>query len=308
MSTAVIDIGTNTLLLLIVDDAMKPLVDLCRFGRLGKGLDATGRLADDAIANSLEICREYRQVMDEHGVAQPIVVATQAAREATNAADFIGPAEKILQATIEVIDGRREAELAAIAVVRTFPELAYALYLVVDVGGGSTELITVDSGRIEAVISLPIGAVRMTERHLHHDPAERSEISALYVDIDRQIAKVSLPRRVPVIGVAGTATTMASIKLGLTRYDPAEVTGLRLSPQMIAELCQRLFAATAAERAAIVGLEPARVDVIASGAAIFSRVLTRIDAPALITCDRGIRWGVAYERVSPGGASRPRAY
>jgi exopolyphosphatase/guanosine-5'-triphosphate,3'-diphosphate pyrophosphatase len=304
MPIAVIDIGTNTLLLLIVDEAMRPIVDLCRFGRLGKGLDATGRLADDAIANCLEICREYRQVMDDHGVAQPIVVATQAAREATNAADFIGPAEQILRATIDVIAGPREAELAATAVVRTFPELAYALYLVVDVGGGSTELITVDSGRIEAQVSIPIGAVRMTERHLHNDPPTTAEISALYVDIDRHIARISIPRGIPVIGVAGTATTMASIKLGLTRYDPAEVTGLRLSPEMIKELCHRLFTASAAERAAIVGLEPARVDVIASGAAIFSRILTRIDAPALITCDRGIRWGVAYERMFPGGMPR----
>src|SRR5215470_6510339 len=107
MPTAVIDIGTNTLLLLIVDDAMRPLVDLCRFGRLGKGLDASGRLAPDAIANSLEICREYRRVMDEHGVAQPIAIATQATREARNAADFVGPAEQILGAPIRVIAGER---------------------------------------------------------------------------------------------------------------------------------------------------------------------------------------------------------
>src|ERR1700704_2705433 len=113
MRTAVIDIGTNTLLLLIVDEAMRPVVDLCRFGRLGKGLDASGRLADDAIAKSLEICREYRRVMDEQGVERPIVIATQAAREAKNAADFVGPAEAILRASIEVIAGKREADLAA---------------------------------------------------------------------------------------------------------------------------------------------------------------------------------------------------
>src|SRR5882724_3355874 len=98
MPTAVIDIGTNTLLLLIVDDATQPIVDLCRFGRLGKGLDATGRLAEDAIAASLAICREYRQVMDQHGAGRPIVIATQALREARNAADFISPAEAILNA------------------------------------------------------------------------------------------------------------------------------------------------------------------------------------------------------------------
>lgn len=303
MSTAVIDIGTNTLLLLIVDDAMQPIVDLCRFGRLGKGLDATRRLAADAIANSLEICREYRRVMDDHGVARPIVIATQAAREAENAAEFVGPAEQILGATIEVIAGRREAELAATAVARTFPELARARYLVVDVGGGSTEIITVDGGRVDAEVSLPIGAVRMTERHLKHDPPTAPEIAALDADIDHQLAALALPRGVPVIGTAGTATTLAAVKLGLVRYDAAAVTGLRIAPGAVAALLARLLAATVAERKAIAGIEPQRADVIAAGVAIFARILQRTDAPVLITCDRGIRWGVAYERLSTGGAT-----
>jgi exopolyphosphatase/guanosine-5'-triphosphate,3'-diphosphate pyrophosphatase len=304
MATAVIDIGTNTLLLLIVDDAMQPIVDLCRFGRLGKGLDATGRLAADAIATSLEICREYRRVMDHHGVAHPIVIATQAAREAGNAAEFVGPAEQILGAPIEVIAGRREAELAATAVARTFPELAATRYLVVDVGGGSTELITVDAGRVDAEVSVPIGAVRLTERHLKHDPPAAAEIAALDADIDRQLAQLALPRGVPVIGTAGTATTLAAVKLGLARYDAAAVTGLRISPRGVADLLARLLAATVAERKAIAGIEPQRADVIAAGAAIFARIIQRIDAPVLITCDRGIRWGVAYERMSTGGATR----
>ncbi|HEY6178134.1 MAG TPA: hypothetical protein VIX73_26945 [Kofleriaceae bacterium] len=302
MPTAVIDIGTNTLLLLIVDDAMQPLVDLCRFGRLGKGLDATGRLADDAIAASLEICREYRRVIDAHGIARPIVIATQAAREAKNAADFVDPAEDILGAEIQVIAGQREAELAALAVARTFPELAAAHYLVVDVGGGSTEIIAVERGRITARTSLPIGAVRLTERHLRHDPPTAPEIAALSADIDRHLAKVALPRAVPVIGTAGTATTLAAVKLGLATYDPMAVTGLRISRDTVVILLGRLLAATVAERKAIAGIEPQRADVIAAGAAIFARILQQIDAPVLITCDRGIRWGVAYEAVSTGGS------
>lgn len=297
MATAVIDIGTNTLLLLIVDEDMRPLVDLCRFGRLGKGLDATGRLADDTIATSLEICREYRAVMDQHGVAQPIVIATQAAREAKNAADFVGPAEAILRAPIEIIAGRREAELAATAVARTFPELASARYVVVDVGGGSTELITVDAGEVVDEVSVPIGAVRMTERHLRHDPPTADEIAAVEADIDRQLAPLTLPRGVPVIGTAGTATTLAAVKLGLATYDAAAVTGLRIAPAAVAELVARLYASTVAARTAMPGMEPKRADVIAGGAAIFGRIVARIDAPVLITCDRGIRWGVAFERA-----------
>jgi len=310
MPTGVIDIGTNTLLLLIVDDAMQPLVDLCRFGRLGKGLDATGRLAEDAIAASLEICREYRRVLDDHGVARPIVIATQAAREAANARDFVDPAERILGTSIQVIAGEREAELAATAVARTFPELAAARYLVVDVGGGSTEIIAVETGRVLAQVSLPIGAVRLTERHLKHDPPTAPEIAALTADIDRHLATLALPHGVPVVGTAGTATTLAAVKLGLTRYDPAAVTGLRLSRDAVVMLLGRLLAASVAERRAVPGIEPQRADVIAAGAAIFARILQRIDATVLITCDRGIRWGVAYEAMSgamstgePPGAS-----
>jgi exopolyphosphatase/guanosine-5'-triphosphate,3'-diphosphate pyrophosphatase len=303
MPTAVIDIGTNTLLLLIVDEAMQPIVDLCRFGRLGKGLDATGRLAESAIAASLEICREYRRVMDEHGVIAPVVIATQAAREASNAADFVEPAQHILGAPIEVIAGEREAELAATAVARTFPELAGARYLVVDVGGGSTEMITVEAGRVVAEVSVPIGAVRLTERHLRHDPPTAAEIAALTADIDRQLAAQVLPRAVPVIATAGTATTLAAVQLGLARYDPAAVTGLRLSRGAVAEMLDRLLAATVAERKAMPGIEPQRADVIAAGAAIFARILAHIDAPVMITCDRGVRWGVAYERMSTGAPS-----
>jgi exopolyphosphatase/guanosine-5'-triphosphate,3'-diphosphate pyrophosphatase len=302
MPTAVIDIGTNTLLLLIVDQAMQPLVDLCRFGRLGKGLDATGRMADDAIASSLAICREYRAVMDRHGVDRPIVIATQAAREAKNAADFVGPAEAILNATIQVIAGQREAELAATAVARTFPELATTRYVVVDVGGGSTELITVDAGHVASQVSVPIGAVRMTERHLRHDPPTAGEIEAMTADLDRQLAPLALPRAVAVIGTAGTATTLAAVRLGLAHYDAAAVTGLRITPAAVEAMLARMLAATVAERKAIAGIEPQRADVIAAGVAIFDRVLRRIDAPVLITCDRGIRWGIAFELMSTGAA------
>ncbi|MGE5181950.1 MAG: Ppx/GppA family phosphatase [Acidobacteriota bacterium] len=302
MTTAVIDIGTNTLLLLIVDDRLQRVVDLCRFGRLGKGLDASGRLADDAIANSLAICREYRGVMDANRVARVSVIGTQALREAANAAAFVQPAEQILGAPIEIIAGAREAELAATAVARTFPELAREPYVVVDVGGGSTELIAVEAGRVASAVSVKIGAVRLTERHFHHDPPTAEERRALEDDVDRQLAPLALPRGVPIIATAGTATTMAAVKLALATYDPDAVTGLRLSPDAIAELYARLAAATVAERRATTGIEPQRADVIAAGVAIYARAVHRIAAPVVITCDRGIRWGLAYERAAqPAG-------
>jgi exopolyphosphatase/guanosine-5'-triphosphate,3'-diphosphate pyrophosphatase len=291
---AVIDIGTNTLLLLIVDDALKRVVDLCRFGRLGKGLDASGRLDAEAVARSLDICREYRRVMDEHGITAPAVIGTQALREAANAAEFVGPAEQILGAKIEVIAGAREAELAALSVARTFPDLGD--HIVVDVGGGSTEFIAVAGGRVQSAVSVKIGAVRLAERHCKHDPATADELRALEADIDATLAPLALPRGVPIIATAGTATTMAAAKLALTTYDPDAVTGLRISPEAVREMYTRLARATTADRRAMPGIEAQRADVIAAGVAIYARAIVRTEAPVMIACDRGIRWGLAFER------------
>jgi exopolyphosphatase/guanosine-5'-triphosphate,3'-diphosphate pyrophosphatase len=305
VKTAVIDIGTNTLLLLIVDEHAKAIVDLCRFGRLGKGLDATGRLADAAIANSLEICREYRRVLDEHGVERPHAVATQATREATNAAEFVGPAQSILRTTIEVIAGEREAELAFLSVVRTFPELAGTPYVVVDVGGGSTELITTDGTRLVSAVSVPIGAVRLTERHFKHDPPRLDEVRALDEDIDRSLAPLRLPIVMTIVGTAGTATTMAAVKLGLATYDPEAVTGVRLERKEVSEQLERLLDATVEDRKTIAGMEPERADVIAAGVAIYNKVIERVGALAMITCDRGVRWGLAYEQLGSASTANP---
>ena len=296
MNSAVIDIGTNTLLLLIVDAKLHRVVDLCRFGRLGKGLDASGNLAAESIAKSLDICREYRRVMDEHGVKAPAVIATQALREAKNAREFVEPATEILGAPIDVIGGAREAELAFTSVAQAFPDLAGTPYVVVDVGGGSTEFIVTDGAKVVSAVSIPIGAVRLTERHLKHDPPAHGEILELEADIDRHLGPLALPVGVPLIGTAGTATTMAAIALGLATYDPDKVTGLRLGPERVAELRDAMLAATTAERRATPGIEPQRADVIAAGIAIYARALDRVHAPVMITCDRGIRWGLAYER------------
>ena len=269
--------------------------DLCRFGRLGEKLDATGKLDAEAIARSLEICREYRDKLDLFGVGVPTVIATQALREATNAEEFIGPAQEILGATIEVITGTREAELAAVAVAQTFPELTGRPYVVVDVGGGSTEVIVTDGKRVKFATSVPIGAVRMSERYLEHDPPLADELVQMTDDIDRQLAALPLPTGVCVVGTAGTATTIAAIDLGLVTYDPQKVTGLRLDPKVVERQLQQLAKLTVAQRRTLRGMEPERADVIVGGIAIYARILQQIGATKLITCDRGIRWGVAFE-------------
>lgn len=297
---AVIDIGTNTLLLLVVDEQARAIVDLCRFGRLGQGLDATGRLADEAIERSLAICREYRAEIDRTGATRVAIVGTQALREAANAAAFVEPAERILGASIEVIGGAREAELAYRSVAVGLPEVAGRPFVVVDVGGGSTEVIASDGARVTAAISVPIGAVRLAERHLRHDPPTADEATALFAGIDAELARATIPEGVTVVGTAGTATTIAAVHLGLEAYDPAKIHGVRVPAAAVDAQCARLLAATTAERKAMRGMEPKRADVIPAGCAIFARVLARARAPELVVSDRGIRWGVAYELLGRG--------
>lgn len=296
--TAVIDIGSNTLLLLVTEPAdggVRAVVDLCRFGRLGQGLDATGRLADDAIARCLLICRDYRTEMDRLGVERVAIVGTAALREAENAAEFREPAEEILGAKIEIIAGAREAELAYRSVVVGLPEIKGAPFVVVDVGGASTEIVASDGAQVTAAISLPIGAVRLAERHLRSDPPAAVEAAALVKDIDATLDAATIPAGVTVVGTAGSATTVAAIHLGLDAYDPSKIHGVRVPAAAVDALVARLLAMTTAERAAVRGMEPKRADVIPAGTAIFSRVVARAGAAELVISDRGIRWGVAYE-------------
>ena len=295
---AVIDIGTNTLLLLVAERAgevLRAVVDLCRFGRLGQGLDATGRLHPEAIERSLAICREYRAEIDRTGAERVAVVGTQALREAANAADFVGPAEAILGARIEVIAGGREADLAYRSVVEGLPEVAGRPFVVVDVGGGSTELVASDGARVTAAISVPIGAVRLTERHLRRDPPTPAEIEALLADIDERLNRATIPMGATVVGTAGSATTIATIHLGLDGYDPARIHGVRVPARAVEAMLGRLLSLTTEGRKAVRGMEPRRADVLPAGAAIFARVLARAAAAELVVSDRGIRWGVAYE-------------
>jgi len=296
--TAVIDIGTNTLLLLIAEPAeggLRSVVDLCRFGRLGQGLDATGELHPDAIERSLAIVREYRAAIDDAGASRIAVVGTQALREAANAAEFVAPAEAILGAPIEVIAGAREAELAYRSVAVGLPEVAGRPFVVVDVGGGSTELVASDGARVTAAISVPIGAVRLAERHLRHDPPAAGEADAMLADIDAQLAGATIPAGATIVGTAGSATTVATLHLGLDGYDPAKIHGVHVPAAAIDAMLARLLALSTAERQALRGMEPKRADVIPAGVAIFSRVLARAGAAELVVSDRGIRWGVAYE-------------
>jgi exopolyphosphatase/guanosine-5'-triphosphate,3'-diphosphate pyrophosphatase len=196
---------------------------------------------------------------------------------------------------VEVIGGRREAELAFGAVLRSFPEYRSGPLVVMDVGGGSTELIVGADGAIVSLVSVPIGSVRLAERHVHHDPPSQEDAVALIAGIDAALAPHPLPQGVPLVGTAGTATTIAAVAVGLEPYDPDRVQGMRVARVDVDAQLRRYLAVDTVERGKIRGLDPKRADVIHAGCAIVARVMARMDADALVVSDRGIRYGLLAE-------------
>jgi exopolyphosphatase/guanosine-5'-triphosphate,3'-diphosphate pyrophosphatase len=289
--SATIDVGTSSILLLVLDGDTV-LEDRARVERLGEGVDRAGRLAPAAVARALDALREYAAAIARHGVDRVAAVGTQALREVENAEDFLGPAREILGVPIEIIDGRREAELAAAAVRASFPELREVL--IADVGGGSTELIHVGAAS-PSIASLRVGSVRMAERHLRTDPPTAAEAAAMIADIDAVLAGAEVPSGVAVVGVAGTVTTLAAVALRLDPYDGARVHGLTLERAEVERQLALYLRLPLAERLRIPGLHPKRADVIAGGAAVVARLLARAGAPSLRVSDRGVRWGLAAE-------------
>ena len=295
---ASIDVGTNTVLLLIAEgdaDSPRALVERATITRLGAGVDRTGRLAPDAIERTVSCLFEYGAAIRQHQVDAIDVVCTSAARDAENGAEFIERAERALGATPRIIDGEEEAML-------TFEGALTGLGLrgevtVFDIGGGSTEIIqgfvTEGGARVDGAVSLDVGSVRLTERHVTTDPPRQDEIARVRSDVELALADVPRPSPRPLVGVAGTITTLAAIHAKLDVYDSARVHGSGLDATTVDALLTRLSALPLDARRAIPGLEPARADVIVAGAVIAQAVLAWAGADALLVSDRGVRWGLA---------------
>jgi exopolyphosphatase/guanosine-5'-triphosphate,3'-diphosphate pyrophosphatase len=294
----VVDIGTNTLLLLIVEhdgDRLRRVHDEARFGRLGQGLDASGALAEEAIERSLQIARDYGETMEEHQVSKRVAVGTQALREAANAAAFVEPAQQALGCEISVVPGQREAELVFTAVAKSHPDIAQTDFVIADVGGGSTEIIVGGPDGMRSFVSLPIGSVRFSERHLTDDPPTGEQVRAMFEDIDSHLANLDLPMEATLVGTAGTATSIASVHLALETWDADKVNGLTLAPAIVEKQLAKHLELTNLQRARVKGLEPRRADVICAGVAIYTRLIQRMHAPSFVISDAGVRWGLAWE-------------
>ncbi|WEH33843.1 Ppx/GppA phosphatase family protein [Streptomyces sp. AM 4-1-1] len=305
---AAIDCGTNSIRLLVADadPATGELTDLDRrmhIVRLGQGVDRTGRLAPEALERTFAACREYAEVIKEHGAERIRFVATSASRDAENRDEFVRGVVDILGVEPEVISGDQEAEFSFIGATKELTgrdDLAKP-YLVVDIGGGSTEFVVGDD-RVTAARSVDIGCVRMTERHLVHegtvsDPPTLGQVTAIRADVEAALdlaeETVPLTGTATLVGLAGTVTTVAAIALDLAEYDPAAIHHSRVTFEQVQDITGRLLTSTHAERTAIPAMHPGRVDVITSGALILLEVMKRTGAREVVVSEHDILDGIA---------------
>ncbi|MFE1170255.1 exopolyphosphatase [Nocardiopsis sp. NPDC058789] len=325
---AAIDCGTNSIRLLIADvvflgDDEVQVVDVDRrmeIVRLGQGVDETGAFAPEALERTLEALRGYAETIEAHGIElgpdAVRMVATSATRDASNRQEFVDGVRAILGVEPEVVTGLDEAELSFVGATAELEARAAEgdadadlapPFLVVDIGGGSTEFVLGglddDEDLVRAALSVNIGCVRMSERHLRDDPPTREQVEAATADIDAALDEVEkvVPLREAgsVVCVAGTATTVAGIALDLPEYDSERIHHTRVSAEDLERITGELLASRHAERAEIGVMHPGRVDVIAAGSLVLSRVLARTGADHFTASEHDILDGVAWSLIAP---------
>jgi exopolyphosphatase/guanosine-5'-triphosphate,3'-diphosphate pyrophosphatase len=292
---ATIDIGTNSVLLLIGkslhDGDIAVAADLAEVTRLGQGLAHSGEISPEASARTLETLKRYHKLCKKLGAREIAVVGTAALRTASNATEFINRAESALGLKVEIISEEQEAMLTYKACSHDFG----SDIMVIDIGGGSTELVSK-----EHTVSIPIGCVSLLEEFLKTDPPTEKEMllmrTSVRKELESAIEQKTFKHRGALVAVAGTATTLGSIELSLEHYDPKAVHGSRLSISDLCKIIQVLLKKNLTDRREIKGLNPDRADVIVPGAGILYEAMNYLGFSKVTISDRGVKWGLFYEK------------
>ena len=301
---AVVDIGTNSTRLLVAEVGDGSLRELARESvvtRLGEGVEATGRLGDEPQARVFAVLERYAEAIELHGAGVRTAVMTSAVRDAANGAEFAAAVRERYGLEGATLSGDEEARLTSLGATATRPGDETAL--VIDIGGGSTELVVGAGDALVFHTSTQVGVVRHSERHLHSDPPTAAELAALAEDA-RAAFEAAVPpdvRSQPTVGVGvgGTATQLASIDLGLAVHDRDRVEGHAVSRERLEELRDRLAALPLADRREVRGLDPARAPTIVAGAVILREVLGAFALDGFEASERDILWGVALDAGAP---------
>jgi exopolyphosphatase/guanosine-5'-triphosphate,3'-diphosphate pyrophosphatase len=306
VSVAAIDCGTNSVRLLIadVDDGgvLHEHARVMRIVRLGEGIDRTGEFSTAALERLFGALDEYAGLIDRAGAQRIRFVATSASRDARNRDAFVEGVRRRIGVEPEVIPGTEEAALSFTGAVRGLPSgLVTAPALVVDIGGGSTEFVLGSDGP-EHAVSVDIGCVRMTERHLVGDPPTDAQIRASRDDIRAAIARaaeeVPFDQARTLVGLAGSVTTVAAMALDLPEYDESVLHGSVITAEQVADATARYLSMTRAERAALPYMHPGRVDVIGGGAMVLDEVMRATGAAQVVVSETDILDGIVYSIVT----------
>lgn len=302
MRLAAIDIGTLTCRLLVADvnlpDEFKELDADRRILRLGEGVDQDKRLSVEAMDRVVETLKEWKERMAKHDVDALAIVATSAVRESENRQEFLRRVKQETGWEVEILTGEEEARRTLLGIRFGLPAII-SEFLGLDIGGGSTECILARSGQSPKVLSLDLGVVRLLERVFHHDPPTAQDLQNAEVCIDEALAKVveafgEVPI-LPLVGTAGTVTTLAAMALRLKQYDGTRVHNYELSLATVRGLEKELLDKTGSERLEMPGLEPGREFVIVAGTIILRRLMETFDFESCLVSDYGLREGILVD-------------
>ena len=311
MKIAALDVGSNSVLMLVADCAEEEphvVAEMGRITRLGRGVDACGRLDPDSAARTLDAIAEFTAKARELGAERIVGAATAALRDASDGSVFLADVKQRTGVALEIISGQVEAQLSYLSTRKGLGIRSTEKLLIVDIGGGSTELIRVDPEHVLEVVSLQLGSVRLTERIIHHDPPVASEEQTLRALIDNLLGELGWRvQPAKLVGIAGTVTTLCAIQLGLGRYTAESVHGYPLKAAEIRRLIELLGSLPLEQRKQLPGMEPGRADVLFPGAVILERVMNYFECPEVIVSDQGVRWGLIWRELEGEKTGSKRA-
>ncbi|MCX7857979.1 MAG: Ppx/GppA family phosphatase [Deltaproteobacteria bacterium] len=299
MRVASIDIGTNTILLLIADvrKGLSEILDISESPRLGQDLAARGQLGKEAIERAIRVLKDYKKLIEKHGVEKTFCFGTAALREARNAMDFVRLVEESFDFEVEILSEEYEAYYSFLSIVMD-PLFGHNEKIIIDIGAGSVEIIQINNQAMENFTSLPLGVLKLKELFLKNDPPNEKELSLLSTHVEN-VLKVAKPRiKGNIAGIGGTITNVASILTGKNYFDKNSVHGMKISKEVLQSLLNKMKGlSTETIKEKFPSIEKKRADIIMPGIVLLEKIVDSFGSNYIKVSIRGARYGIIYDRI-----------